>query len=119
MDGSEPHAGITLLRLEVAPSLPTARLATNRVRTARAGVLQRFASDFARGLALRLAASPLLRRSWSSPIRFEALFALKHSWDGEPAGLPYAITLPPPSSVVYVGAWSRVSALRACASTRE
>jgi hypothetical protein len=79
------------------PDRRGALLATIRVRTARVGVRQYFASDFARGLAVRLASSQSASQAQlGPPIRVEALFALKHSWGSEPAGLPYAITLPTP-----------------------
>jgi hypothetical protein len=72
-------------------------LAANRVRTARVGVRHRFASGFARGLAVRLASSQsAFQAQLGPPIRVETLFALKHSWGSEPTGLPYAITLPTP-----------------------
>jgi hypothetical protein len=74
-------------------------LATDRVRTARAGVRQRFASDFAKGLAVRLASSQSTFQAQLGPsVRVEALFALKHS------------------RVVSLGACSRV--LRAFTPTR-
>jgi hypothetical protein len=72
-------------------------LAANRVRTARVGVRQRFASGFARGLAVRIASSQsAFQAQLGPPIRIETLFALKHSWGSDPTGLPYAITLPTP-----------------------
>ena len=72
-------------------------LAANWVRTARVSVRQRFASGFARGLAVRLASSQsAFQAQLGPPIRVETLFALNHSWGSEPTGLPYAITLPTP-----------------------
>jgi hypothetical protein len=79
------------------PDRRGALLATIRVRTARVDVRQDFPSDFSRGLAVRLASSQSASQAQlGPPIRVEALFALKHSWGSEPAGLPYAITLPTP-----------------------